>query len=763
MQLIRPRYRQTGIAVLICLIVGAAAIASADGISGYAEYNYSLLDSESKDLSEITRSKSSVLNQRYNLTMDKDIFPTLRFFGGASFEKNDSDNAINGVDSSGSASRIYPTADLSYSNGAFNGGLGFTRRQESVKFNGVPSPTLFFDSYNGRFGWKPEGLPSLDVLYSTFNNYDENRTNQDSTNSSLTVSSRFKPLENLDLSYQANYTTLTNNLAEYESQSLNQNLRLAYSNIFFRDRISLSSSYNIATQDIKTANKGSGSIFLPPSLRSIDQLFLATTDITSNPAISPSFAGFNNPSQTSSITGTVLLGSGITELRTNIGIKSNFSAINSIRILVAISAPNHVVNNDDYSDISDALLLEDPITSKIKIYQSSGQDGTNWTRILPVAITFGALTNPNNGILGDGFEIRLPQSVSAGTFIKVEMETVRSETLSNPFIQKITLANAEVYLQEVTPLQAGQSKSSSQLSGLYNLNLKAKLLNLPLLYYDFGFNLDHTNSDTQDLMYRYTLVNGLSLNHRFSQSLSTSARLAREDAVDPLASSRSSNTASISLSAQPLPTLTQSANYSFRQETDSDLTKKTHSLNLSNSAELYRGISFSLTAGGSLLTDTSGADQKSLTVTSGLNLLPHKTLSINLSISDSRAWTADANQPEESFSSQSGDLSINYNPLPNIYLFGSYVVNAQKGRKTQTAQSIGGSWSPFRGGALLLNTSYRENIDSSGNKDRTGVQSVRWNIRSGWFLDVSYLITTNTSLSRKTDSQAFSTSLRMSF
>lgn len=759
----RPQPRQTGIIVLTCLMVGATTIASAEGLSGYAEYNYSLLDSKVTEPSGISRTKSSVLNQRYNLTVDKDIFPTLRFFGGASFEKNDTENDIDGLNSNGSATRIYPTADLSYNNGVFNGGLGFTRRQEASRFNGVSSGTFFFDSYNARFGWKPEGFPSLDILYSTFNNYDENRTNQDSTNSSLTVSSRFMPLENLDISYQANYTTLTNNLAGYESQSLNQNLRLAFSEIFFRDRISLSTSYNVATQDTKTANKGAGSITLPPALRSIDQLFLASTATTSNPAITPSFAGFNNPAQTSTINGTVILGSGIDIVRNNIGVKSNFSAINIIRMQVGINAPNHVINSTDYSDISNAFLLNDPTNSKVKIYQSPTQDGTNWVRIEPVAISFGALTNPTTGILGDGFEIRLPQAVPAGTFIKVEIETTRTETLSNLFIQKITLGTAEAYLQEVTPLQAGQSRTSSQLSGLYNLNLKAKLLDLPLLYYDFGFNLDHTSSDTQDLTYRYMLVNGLSLNYRFSQTLSTSARIAREDAIDPLLSSRSSNSASVSLAAQPLPTLTQSANYTFRQETDSGLTKNTHSLNLSNSAELYQGISFSLTAGGSLLTDTAGADQKSLTVTSGLNVLPHKTVSINLSISDSRAWTSGQNKPDESFSTQTGDLSINYNPLPNIYLFGSYVVNAQKGRKTQTAQSIGGSWSPFRGGALLLNTSYRENIDSSGNKDRTGIQSLRWNIRSGWFLDTSYLITTSTTLSRKTDSQAFSTSLRMSF
>src|SRR6185369_8103123 len=111
--------------------------------------------------------------------------------------------------------------------------------------------------------------------------------------------------------------------------------------------------------------------------------------------------------------------------------------------------------------------------------------------------------------------------------------------------------------------------------------------------------------------------------------------------------------------------------------------------------------SLSLTGGGSMASDTTGIDQKSLTVTSGLNMQPHRNLSINLSASDSRAWSSTTGKAESFSTTQSGDLSVTFNPLPSIYLFGSYTINAQTSRKTQTARSIGGSWSPFRGGALL--------------------------------------------------------------
>jgi hypothetical protein len=142
---------------------------------------------------------------------------------------------------------------------------------------------------------------------------------------------------------------------------------------------------------------------------------------------------------------------------------------------------------------------------------------------------------------------------------------------------------------------------------------------------------------------------------------------------------------------------------------------------------------------------------------------PHKNLSINLSATDSRTWSSSTAKPESFSSTQTGELTVTLNPLPSIYLFGTYTINAQTHRKTQTAQSVGGSWSPFRGGALLLNSSYRENIDNNGNKDNAIVQSLRWNIRAGWYLDLSYLISTDNTVTRSTSTNIFTTAMRLSF
>jgi len=102
--------------------------------------------------------------------------------------------------------------------------------------------------------------------------------------------------------------------------------------------------------------------------------------------------------------------------------------------------------------------------------------------------------------------------------------------------------------------------------------------------------------------------------------------------------------------------------------------------------------------------------------------------------------------------------------LRSVYLFGGLSFVAQNDRETQYTRNIGGSWAPFRDGALLLNISYRESIATvSEEKDRNLVGSLRWNIRSGSYLDVSYLISKNSSLSQSSDTQTFSTSLRLSY
>jgi len=121
-RVIQTYLKRAGSAVVACLLVIAPVVAAAEGISGYAEYNYSLLDSNTTDTTGSAMTKSSSFNQRYSLTLDKNIFPTLRFSAVGGFEQNIADSDTNGLSSNSESSRINVSSDLAYSNGAFNGG-----------------------------------------------------------------------------------------------------------------------------------------------------------------------------------------------------------------------------------------------------------------------------------------------------------------------------------------------------------------------------------------------------------------------------------------------------------------------------------------------------------------------------------------------------------------------------------------------------------------------------------------------------------------
>jgi hypothetical protein len=193
------------------------------------------------------------------------------------------------------------------------------------------------------------------------------------------------------------------------------------------------------------------------------------------------------------------------------------------------------------------------------------------------------------------------------------------------------------------------------------MNLKARLWNLPLVTYDLGFNLAHNQSDSTAFTYRYNVTNGLSLFHQLSPIVSPSARLARQDGVDP--DNVSSSTAfSTSLSVTPLPTLTHAFNFSARQDKDRSLTRTAYSLSNANSAELYRGVSVSLSLTGSMTNENTGKEQKDILVATGINLVPHRSLSVNINAAATKSFVSGGTRVESSNDSRTAGISVTTAP-----------------------------------------------------------------------------------------------------
>lgn len=735
---------------VFCLVAAAPERATAEGLGGYLEYNFSKSNGEQRDSSGTsTTTNSTTLQQRYSLAMDKMIYPNLRFSAGGYLERTESDFDNSGQSTNSTLSKFNPYADLNLSNQVISSGLGFSRREETISTEGGASATTIVENYNAKFGWKPEGLPSLDLLMSRLNSYDANHVSQDIVSDTINLNSRYKPVQELDLSYQGSLNTLNDNLTGLEVQSLTNSMRFAYGNQFFSDRVALATSYNISTRVNDVTPGGSGEVrtYLRPNRG------YSTTieDLVYNPDRYTVVTTANvNPN---------LLDKGAqVTLATKSGFRTNSNvvmvlesafnvSINEIRVFVTV----------DNSDNDIPAIFSSRFGWKV--YASD--DGLTWTEVGPVTSTFNSLRNTIGNEIRHGFDLTFP-TIANKRYIQVV--TVAQE-ITDANYGGISPANISVYNVEpyfVEFLQPGQTKTTHTLSGLYDLNLKVKLLEEPSLFYDMTFTLDHSSNDTMSSE-RYLVLNGLSMNHRFNSKLAGSARLAREDSIDP-ERTRSSNTLSLALSATPLPTLNHSLVYSGRVEEDNGASKVQNSLFLTNTAELYRGVNVNLSAGGSMGRDEVGVDQKSLLITAGASLQPHRALSVNLSFSDSRQWLTGGGKPDQYIYTQLGDISSTFNPLRSVYLFGGFSFIAQNDKKTEYTRNLGGSWSPFKDGALLLNLSYRESVATASEEtNRAFVSSLRWNIQSGSYLDVSYLITRDSSISQTNDARTFSTSLRLSY
>jgi hypothetical protein len=767
-------------AILFFLLLVLPCTASADGVNGYLEYNYGTSKNNSSDVTGSTSTKSTNLTQRYSLEINKSLTSTLNLAMGANAQFNTGDSETNGstltdgpTKSHSTSSRISPHIDLGYANGFFGGGASFSRRMEDAKSNGVSTPTTYADSYSTRLTWMPEDFPNLNLIYSSFDRYDENRVTQDTNSTSLTFSSRYKLLRSLELNYSGNHSTTTDRLSSFETDTLTQSLRADYNDIFFKDRVMVNSSYNVSTQRTTATNNGSSSSQLLLTRVIIGPFFYATTALTDLSASTPDF---NTAASSNALPANVVISAPTvpTNNRVNLEMQVSFAGkVNIIRVLVSPtffnSSSRDLTTNlgmkaDDYVKIGNVFA-----NNNIKVYTS--QNGSLWELWAPTAITFKTVDIVNSATgattTGPAFELQLQNTAKTATYIKVEILPVGNIILSDGPLQKLTVTSLEAYFQDqTTTIKPGTSRTSNQISGAYNLNLRARLWDVPTVTFDSSFDLNHTKSDTTPFAYRYSLSNGLSLYHVFTPTLSTSGRLSRQDSINPSDNtSDSSSSFSISLAATPLPTLNGTLNYSARQDKSDTTSKTSQSLGMSSSAELYRNINLGFNINGSLSSDNTGKEQQSVISSLGVNLVPHRTVSFNFGASDQENWSSGGDTRADSRTSynRSIDATITYNPIQAVYLFGSINIVAQSHQKTQTAQSIGGAWSPFRDGALQLNISYREGIQADGTKDTTFTNSAHLTIRPGMFLDIAYLIATSAGVTQKNDVQSLSSTFRASF
>jgi hypothetical protein len=712
--------------VLACIGTIMPPEAHADGINGFMEFGYNSTKSETKD--EVTGpsdSDSTTYLQRYSLSLDRTLFPQLRLNVGGLFEKITSDSTTDGIDSEASNTRFIPRGDLILFTPLYDAGISYNRREEKSKTDGVSSPTDVVETMSARLAMRPEALPTLNLFYTRTNFFDDKRESQDTTNDSYTLSSNYKPIKDLDLNYLGLYTKQTDRLNNQEITSTTHDGRVSYSRQFMEGRAAVTGTYNITQQTSENLRLIATPLPIMAAVASNPAAPLAANDTTNPNFTVPSTALTNGSGDLPDSSGERYL------IKTLPGstqpIRSDYLHFGLDLQLAAPTNTITVTVNQDVTAIQGEFTWQ--------VYYSNN-NSNDWQPVPAMLSSIFRASSTEIGILPNSFELRFT-NISARYFKVVVQQTRHLAPISPP------LASTEVYVTEVHSFiriaESTRSTTSETLSHLVNLSGRVRLYDPYDVNYEFFYNYNKSETDFFTAT-RYTISNALRAQRRLNQTVTASARVSREDTSEPQAD-RVAYLYSAMLQAMPLPNLTHTLVYSGRTESTDTGNNTTNSFYLNNFASPYRGVDLSLSAGYSTTTDDTDKTTDTLSLNIGGTFTPNPKLTLNVNYAGSNVKQSGGTNTTPDKTTNRGDLTLSYNPVPAIYLHCAFGIQTETDRDTVTTQSYGGSWGILRDGSLQLNIAYSENLNPSSNqKDRSLVPSLRWNIRPGSYLDISYLI-----------------------
>ena len=215
--------------LLLLLAVCSSGTAYADGISGFLEYNGSLSDTTSTTAGqEPSKSKSTSFVQRYGLTLNRSLYPYLKLTGGGIFDWSMSDTTVNGAAQESTTTQLSPFVNLSLGNPFVPSAIGYNRNETTTSGTGTQSQTTVLESYTASLGLRPEELPSLDLRFTRSNSFDKDKVNFNSTSDFYSLSSQYKPLQNIALSYSGGLYKTTDRINSLTNQTISHSVTAAY-------------------------------------------------------------------------------------------------------------------------------------------------------------------------------------------------------------------------------------------------------------------------------------------------------------------------------------------------------------------------------------------------------------------------------------------------------------------------------------------------------------------------------------------------------
>jgi hypothetical protein len=753
--------RQAGWLAVLAGTVGAIfffayapEMALAEGITGRVSLTYAQVDSRSTDATGTTTDSSfrSFL-QQYNLNADKNLYPNLRLFASGLLQKVDSTQSTNGQGTWSDTTVTRPYIDLTLRTPVFSAGVNYNKVTTESKALNTPPTTFISEAYGGILGWKPEGLPTLDMTLTRNYNYDLNRAVQDTVSDTVSLFSTYDPTKTVRLRYQGSYLDSDDRLKDVFSKTIGNDIRINYDDEYLHNRVIVSTyyEYSHSTMNITTSGKGTVNF----QVLAVDGLSLNSDNLLMTPLLSSPFLIDNTTT-------------GPTVAANNIGSATSATSppdtlARNIGLQFAAATEMNTLNVSVFSvtgatiDTAVPAFLPDAVAGAFTWAVYTSLDNVTWQRFQtggPAPYEVDA-AHPGVG----RFVITFPNVVTK--FIKVVVSPLSPFAVGGQGrdFPGIFVTELQAFIARPAASVEGTSTSASQIAAL---STKVVLMKTPGLNYDFSYFYNQSESQFSTTRFT-TMSNQLSVQHQFNPVFSGSAQVARVDDTGPTGHAVSLRAGS-QFTAVPLRTLSHSLGFSSTTRLSPSGRSKGTAWTLTNTAQLYQNITLFLNGG--VGTNVGETDQKtgSTNYTAGLNMIPIETLNITLSSSDQKIDQSGGGVPDNTTTTRSKEVDVSYYPFPTLYLFASWVSRYSSGSPIDRLKNFGLNWSPFPGGDLVFNFSYSESQRALDNSiDKTGTSSLRWNVTHRTYALISYNSTKSTSNLAQSTSRTTAASLNMNF
>lgn len=714
----------------------AAAQGLIEALNASQELSATFLTTTTRDAAgETTTFETASYLARSNYRLNYFLLPTLNLSAGGTTERNLLTLTSDRDDTEVLNSKFRPYAWLTFRDPVFDAAVGYDLFEDRTRTNDLRPVTLTRSTTGANAGWRPTGLPSTAARFTRTVTSDEAQGTLDTDQDQLFFKSEYQ-WRGLDLGYAGRYVVTTDRISETEATQIAHDAKVLYSRTFLDGRVNMTLDNRFRATELTTERgviTSDGLTLLPvlpvAGLSAIDDSPLDGA-LAANPAL---------------IDGNVAASAGVDigsaqsgQPRRNIGLDfGSATRVSTLRVWV---------DRDLRPEIAGAFTWE--------IYTSA--DNLTWRLHATIpAAPFGPFDRR--------FEISFP-AVSA-RYLKAATRPLSAAVIGAPLFPTILITEMQAFVDRAAQTSTGGETTIRASVRSHNFDARVILFRTPSLYYRFNGDYQAFDPEQPD---RYTISNGLFFTHRLHRILSTSANASVELGSEQ-DETRTGFVYSASLTATPLPTLTDTLTWSGNSQTVGPASTTSNSIVLYNTAQVYRGIDATLNLGTAFGTDEPefgpATRRREMYVNAGTGITPHSALTFTAFYLGRQAETSGGPAGTRNTTEHRLDLGASFTPFRTLSLAATVSTGSHTDEETRTTQNYSVSWAPFPDGNLQLSLYYTENRFSDDSTSRIVQPTIRWypTSRRRSYVEATYQHSTTRSPLVTSESQLMNASLNVPF